>query len=51
MGRYTAHNTSVMSPLLSVGYGGWILSRGGVSFGMGVPNKKLVFSLDLCLNH
>jgi len=50
MGRYAAHDTSVMSLHLSVGCGVWILlSRGVVGFGMGVPNK-LVFRLDLCLN-
>jgi hypothetical protein len=28
-----------------------VLRRGVVGFGMGVPDKKLVFCLDLCLNH
>lgn len=52
MGRCTAHDTSVMSPHLSVVCGGWTLSsRCVVGFGMGVPNKKLVFRLDLCMNH
>jgi hypothetical protein len=48
MVRYTAHDTTVMSRHLSVWCGGWILlSRGVAGFGMGVPNKELVFRLDL----
>ena len=48
MVRYTAHDTTVMSRHLSVWCGGWILlSRGVAGFGMCVPNKELVFRLDL----